>query len=383
MFFQIYFANYSASYFFILCALMTALLVFSSKTRRQSLKRFAHADSLSTLLFLEKRTLLRWILLVGVCFFATLALMQPERQINRLLTVEKQLDQNIDDFVKTKEPEIAKVKRRSCDLIFMLDTSASMSVKDTRQKNTRLEVAKEIIDEMIQKLDGQNVALYSFTSALTPIVPLTLDYLFTRLMLQDVHLNYGEVAGTDLFESLESVINKHLVHSPKKQKVVVLLTDGGDTYLSSLQEPMRSQQLEVLLEKLQSFEEQNVRLFSIGLGQEEGQVIPGVEFEGKSVISSLDSKLLSELSQRGRGQYFFANDYSAVSIADHIFKVVQAENSYIEQDESISMQLKRAQPQSGDKNIQRYYQWPLAIALILLALEMVFPYLPVKKEVSL
>ena len=85
----------------------------------------------------------------------------------------------------------------------MLDTSASMSVEDTRQKNTRLEVAKEIIDEMVQKLDGQNVALYSFTSALTPIVPLTLDYLFTRLMLQDVHLNYGEVAGTDLFESLE------------------------------------------------------------------------------------------------------------------------------------------------------------------------------------
>lgn len=378
---DIHFANPTAIYFLVFTLAIILLLGYSLSQRRKSLKSFADASSLASLLFLEKRTLVRYILLASIWFCATIALMQPETIKSKQLTANNNhiLDEKI---VDNNEGEKTIVKRRSCDLIFLLDVSASMQVQDTRQKCSRLEAAKEIIDETVSRLDGQNVALYTFTSALTPVVPLTLDYFFTRLMLKDVGINYGDIAGTDLFEALDQTYRKHFLGSQQKQKVLVLLTDGGDTYLDSLSPDDRKKQLEVMLNKISSQSKTNERIFTIGLGSKEKSIIPGIEFEGKPVVSSLDSELLSELSQKSNGKYFFANDYSAVAIADHILKIMRAENSYIEQEIIPKKKLQRSIAQAQGLSIEKknLFQWPLGLALLLLAFELILPLWPVRKE---
>ena len=72
-----------------------------------------------------------------------------------------------------------------------------MAVVDTRVGESRLDYAKEIIDELVSQLDGEEVALYSLTSEMTLLVPPTNDYLYLRLMLHQVGYNEGDVYGTD------------------------------------------------------------------------------------------------------------------------------------------------------------------------------------------
>ena len=385
MFNNLHFANPSASYFLLISLLICALLIASLNGRKKSLQGFASAGSLQTLLFLEKRTLLRYVLLLFTWFLATLALMQPEKFISNNLVASQNNEIEQEKWIDNEEGAKAITKRRHCDVIFLLDASASMNVKDTRQKCTRLESAIEIIDQMVSKMDGQNVALYTFTSTLTSVVPPKIDYFFTRLMLKDITINYGDVAGTDLFEAMEGISRRHFFSSPEKQKILLLLTDGGDTDLERLNKSDRSKQLDVMLGKMKKFEKQNVKIFTIGLGSKEGMVIPGIEFEGREVISSLDTELLTKLSETTQGQYYFANDYSALSLSDKIIQIIQAENSYIEKEEVMQKKLQREveQNKSSNSHKRELFQIPLALAIILLGLEIILPLWPVRKKVEL
>ncbi len=381
---DIYFANPGAFYFLIMSIGIIILLGYSLNKRRKSLKSFADSESLSSLLFLEKRTLLRYVMLVGVWFFGTIALMQPEKHGPKNYVADHQREILDEKIVDNIEQEKLLVKRRACDVIFLLDASASMQVNDTRQLHSRLDYAKEIVDEMISGLDGQNVVLYTFTSALTPVVPSTLDYFFTRLMLKDIHINYGDIAGTDLFEALDQISRKHFLTPSKKQKVLVLLTDGGDTYLDSLAKPERQKQLQIMLEKVKQYKDQNVRIFTIGLGSREGSVVPEVEFEGKPVLSTIDTELLSQLGQQGRGQYFFANDYSALTLAESVVNILKSENNYIEEEKTPQKKLQRSIIETDPMSIlkKRLFQVPLGLALLLLAVELILPIWPVRSKVD-
>jgi len=385
MFKDFYFANPSASYFLVLSFAIILILAVSLNRRKRCLESFEASSSLQSLLFLERRTLLRYILLITVCFLATFALMQPEKVLPAKLLADGAREVVEEKLVANADNEKVITKRRFCDVIFLLDASASMNVEDTRQKCSRLDAAKEIIDEMISQMDGQNVALYTFTSVLTPVVPPTLDYFFTRLMLKDISFNYGDIAGTDLFEALDSISIKHFQSSPEKQKVLVLLTDGGDTDLERLGKDDREKQLQVMLKKIKQYENQNIRIFTVGLGSPEGTIIPEIEFEGAPVISSLDTDLLIKLGQEGRGQYFFANDYSAIALSENILKVIRSENSYVEGEEIPQKKLERTIVENNAQNAEKktLFQLPLALAIIALGFEMMMPLLPARKKVEL
>lgn len=379
------FANPTASYFLILSFVIILLFVSSLSRRKKSLESFANSSSLEGLLFLEKRTHLRYILLVSAWFFATFALMQPEKVMHSNLISKEPNEVLEEKLIDNIENEKIITKRRLCDVIFLLDTSVSMSVEDTRQKSSRLDAAKEIIDEMISQMDGQNVALYTFTSTLTAVVPPTLDYFFTRLMLKDISYNYGDVAGTDIFEAIDGISKKYFKSSPEKQKILVMLTDGGDTDLERLSKEDRQKQLQIMMNKIKQYENQNVRIFTIGLGSAQGTVIPNILFEGGPVISSLDSELLMKLGQEGKGQYYFANDYSAIALSENILKVIRAENSYIEGEETPKKKLERTMMENNAQNTKKknLFQLPLTLAIIALGFELMLPIWPMRRKVNL
>ncbi|MCH9633261.1 MAG: hypothetical protein S4CHLAM6_16140 [Chlamydiae bacterium] len=381
---DIHFSNPSASYLLILAFGIVLVFAYSLSQRKKSLKDFADSDSLSSLLFLEKRTFFRYIMLACVWFLSTIALMQPEKIQSKNYLADHQKELIDEKIVDNTDLEKILVKRRACDIIFLLDASASMQVKDTRQLNSRLDYAKEIVDEMISGMDGQNVVLYTFTSALTPVVPPTLDYFFTRLMLKDIHVNYGDIAGTDLFEAIDQISKRHFLSSPKKQKVLVLLTDGGDTYLDSLEKSERAKQLQVMLDKVKQYKDQNVRVYTIGLGGREGSVIPDIKYNGQPVTSSLDSDLLAQLSKEGRGQYYFANDYSAVTLSDSILSVVQAENTFVEEEQIPQKKIQRSTLETSPSTVvkKKLFQLPLGLALLLLGFELTLPLWPVRSKVD-
>lgn len=383
MFEGLHFANLKASYYFILGFCLVGLLYYSLLSRKRALSTFAELSSLKQLLFLEKRTLWRYLLLLGCFLLAVFSLMQPERFVSSSFLAEAEKEVIDEHWEDDKSDEKVTLKRKACDVYFLIDTSQSMEIDDTRTKVTRLEYAKEIIDEIIHHLDGQNVALYAFTSELTPLVPPTMDYIFTRLLSKNIQINEGDSSGTDLLEALEKMQRNHFSKSSDKQNVLILLTDGGDTYYESVAHDQKKRHLELILEKIKPTETQNVQCFTIGLGSEQGGEVPGVFFEGEPILSTLNSDLLKEMSKVTSGAYYFANAYSALEIGKSIVSSIKENQMYVDEEVHIDKKLMRTalENQPSTQKVIHYYQIPLALAILLLSLEILLPLLPLNKEI--
>jgi Ca-activated chloride channel family protein len=251
-------------------------------------------------------------------------------------------------------------RRKAHEIIFLVDTSASMSVPDSRLHRTRLEQAKEIIDDVMSQLQGETVSLYSFTSQLTPLVPSTLDYLFTRMMIRQIRLNEGDVEGTNLIKAFETLIPT--LSSPNKLYTILLLSDGGDNQLNGLQ----SETIQTLLRKLDASRHSHLRLLAIGMGSKTGGIIPYVTFHGQPVESKLEEDLLKELASQYRGVYYRANDWTTASLTRQLIEQIELEPAY----EQVAV---RDLIPEEEIRYDFYFQIPLGLAILLLILAMLIP----------
>ena len=374
--------GYPSGVYWILALPVIAVLYWLAyRNWLKALSLFAAAGVLEKMACRSSRALkLTMAMLVGLAWvMGVLAFMQP-RGSARYLGEESEGGEVLEEEVK--EENLGRVqsivqKRKAHDVVFLLDTSASMSVTDTRTGVTRLEQAKELVEEMVANLEGQNVALYAFTSEVTPVVPLTLDYLYTLLQLKRVQINEGDVAGTDLMEALSEIQQRHLKKGKNHLKTVVLLTDGGDTRLESAPASQREQELEAILSRVKGSEEQNFRLFTVGLGSRQGEVIPDITFDGKPVRSSLDEELMEKLSKLGRGRYYFANEYSLLGIAKDVKKQMDQDSPFIEEEirEEVVGEVARTVEGEGPQELvyDRYFQLPLTIGFFALLVAICLP----------
>lgn len=354
-----------------------------SRYRQRVMKNFADDQLMSQLLIPRSRLyqLLREGAICVVWLAVTVAIMQPKgnphyaggdsgKELPEDVLSEKILEGE-------KEGEMIKPRRKAHEVIMLLDSSASMSVKDTPLGQSRLEYAKDIVDDVISLLDGQNVSLYAFTSVLSKIVPATPDYLFTRLLLKDIEINTGDIAGTDLVEALDSVRKEHFSSRTNTLKTLILFTDGGDTRLESLKGEDREEEMRTILSRLVESEEHNLRVFCIGLGSPGGQEIPGVVFQGKPVKSSLDEDLLVRLSEKGRGRYYSAHTYSSLAIAEDMMKFIGKDDPFVEGEMEKGNLAKVERTLEKDREAELlydlYFQYPLGIAIFFFSLSILIP----------
>lgn len=361
------------SYFMLLLAPIAAVIVYEYYCRERDLKAFADKDSLKKIAVLPERRLrlFRAIALCVVWVSAVLAFMDPRGNIQYLNADDDDVNiiaeasfEDVDDDVSVT---ISR-RRKAHDVIFLLDASASMSVADMRTGTSRLDYAKDIIDECCTMLRGQSVSLYAFTSEVTTLVPPTVDTLFFRLMLKKASINEGDVAGTDILEALDTVKEKHLQRGVDKARTLIIVTDGGDTRLEGLSGSARKTEMLAITQCLRGAEDLNLRTFCIGVGSHSGDIIPDITLDGNTVRSSLDEGLLRALSDEGRGRYYFANDASPLIIAEDIIGTIENDSPYIEEESSYAVT--NAVMRSVEKNAEiyydLYYQTPLAFAIVAL-----------------
>lgn len=312
---------------------------------------------------------------LGACFllwiFAMMALMQPEGN------GRYPLESGVQGGKKEKEKGEATARRKAHDVIFLVDASASMDVADTRTKETRLEYAKEIVDELISRFKGESVALYAFTSDTTRLSPPTMDYLFVRLVLRDMNINEGDLAGTNVVEALSDMREEYFTEITPKLKTLVLITDGGDTQLEEMEGEARSKQIEMLLSVIPDVQEHQLRIFTIGMGTEQGEQVPGIENQGKPVISILDEELLQAISDKGRGKYYFANNWTALDLADDLVDRMGEEEAPLEE-----FKVTRSSGMTKGKDdlvYDLFFQFPLGVALFMVIWLLYFPESRVKR----
>lgn len=259
------------------------------------------------------------------------------------------------------------VKRKAHDVIFLLDVSASMNVKDARSGISRLEYAKNIGDEILRKLTNENASLHVFTSETMQLSPSTWDYLFLRLMLRQAQINEGETAGTNIGKALKTIQKHYYSQSTPRLKTLILLTDGDDTSLEGLTGGVRDKAIETIIDAIPNAEANHLRVYAVGTGTRKGKEIPGISYEGKPVISSLQEDVLKKISEKGRGRYYDGNDYSPIQIADDILAKMAMDTPFFEDE---------IKPKGNEEAVliyDHYFQFPLGMAILCLILAMVIP----------
>ena len=179
------------------------------------------------------------------------------------------------------------VKEKNIDIIFLLDISQSMLAEDI--KPSRLENAKLQILQFLKQLENDRVAVLAFAGISKIICPLTTDYLAIESLLNDVATTMINIQGTDLKVALETAVDS-FDNKIKNHKAIVLITDGENHQTDALTIAKR-------------IKDQGIRIYSIGIGNPNGEIIPIrnekgqlIDYlkdnQGKVVVTKLNESIL-------------------------------------------------------------------------------------------
>ncbi|MEK7435240.1 MAG: VWA domain-containing protein [Cyanobacteriota bacterium] len=185
-----------------------------------------------------------------------------------------------------------EIKKRGAEIVVAVDLSKSMNAQDI--KPTRLDRAKMKLNDLLKTLQGDKIALVAFAGTSFLQCPLTLDYEAFQIFLDYLDTDLIPVPGTSIGNALETAV-KAFPKDSSKNKSIILITDGEDQ--ENLIEPLMNE-----------LKEKKIRVFSIGIGKEEGVPIPDqngfkLDENGKIILTKLDEKTLKNLSEKTGGTF--------------------------------------------------------------------------------
>jgi Ca-activated chloride channel family protein len=249
-----------------------------------------------------------------------------------------------------KQEITSRQKTVGIDVVIALDVSKSMWAEDV--KPSRLDAAKQFINTLITRLDGNRVALVLFAGQAFLQMPLTSDISVARLYVSNASTDAVPVQGTVVGEAL-TLCQNSLDIKEKKSKAVVLISDGED------HDPKST-------EVLQQLSDNGVTVYTVGVGSVQGAPImePGastykVDMNGQTVVSKLNETELMQIAQQTGGVYYHLDDVQAVS--NSITSVLN------------SMEKKAIENNGGAKQYASFYYVFALIALLILIAEIFIP----------
>ena len=228
------------------------------------------------------------------------------------------------DPVRVKSEKV--YTSRGTDILFVLDTSPSMTAKDLGDIS-RLDTARQAIKVLVPASGGTHFGLVAMASEAALIVPPTTDkkLFFERLD----SLSPGSLGdGTSLGAGLSTAVY-HLAGSPAPKKCIVLVTDGENNAGSI--HPENGAALA---------REYGITLYVLGVGTQGAVPIDYVDpVSGKVYSGYLDSRFdasaLEKIALIGKGRYFGVETSNALSAALEAIaeKEVAVQSFYIKQTE--------------------------------------------------
>lgn len=186
------------------------------------------------------------------------------------------------------------VKKNGIDIAISLDLSQSM-LQDDFSPN-RLEKAKKVLGEFIDKRGNDRLSLIVFGGDAYTKVPLTFDHnvvkeIVSKLTVDDITSNNRTAIGMGIGVALNRLKN-----SEAKSKVIILLTDGENN--SGEMSPSAAADIA---------KELGIKIYTIGIGAREIQ-IPTLFGYQTVKNNELDENLLQNIAKTTGGEYFRAGD---------------------------------------------------------------------------
>lgn len=247
---------------------------------------------------------------------------------------------------------MAEVRTKNLDMVVCLDVSRSMLAEDAGM--SRLDRAKDDIKRLLDELSGGMVGLVTFAGRAELSCPLTDDYEFLRLVLDDVGIHSAPLGGTNLGEAIDTGVQA-FANLGRQHRVIMLITDGEDHGRRGAAAAAKAR-------------DQGIDVYAIGIGDaDRGGLVPvsgggGPSFlmhEGQQVWSKMDPQTLNEIATAGgTGKYYPSGRINA---RQRTLEWIYTEK--ITEDLSDTESGKRAE------QLYPRFHWPAAAALVLLVLE--------------
>ncbi|MCH2665679.1 VWA domain-containing protein [bacterium] len=320
------FGSPDSFWFLLLIPLLFGLYVWSFRRRQVALRRFG-AEALMTKLTSATswtRQTIKAALLLVAFLFLVVALVEPR--------------------FGTK---LEMLSRRGVDVIVALDTSLSMLAED--MPPNRLLRARLEIESLIDRLEGDRIGLVAFSGQSFVLCPLTLDYGAAKLFLDSIDTGLIPAKGTAIAQAVRTG-TEAFGSEEQKYKALVLITDGEDHAGEALEAARQAKQA-------------GVRIFAVGIGTPEGELIPikqdgRTEFlrdrQGNVVKTRLGEATLVEMAKITNGGY------------------VRSQRGRVGLDEVYAQVSNMEKRELGSRKLSQYkhrFQWPLAVAILLIILE--------------
>jgi Ca-activated chloride channel homolog len=194
-------------------------------------------------------------------------------------------------------PKEQEVTVRGRDVVFLVDVSRSMLSQDVSP--SRLERAKLWINDVAGSLKGDRVGLVAFAGAAVIKCPLTLDYGFFRMALDELSPASVPRGGTLIGDALRKTLAEVFDSTEGRGRDIILITDGEDHDSFPVQAAEQAGK-------------QGVRIIAIGIGSESGSLVPTaagraevVTFDGERVRSKMEAGTLAQIASASPGGVFF------------------------------------------------------------------------------
>lgn len=310
--------------------LIPAVVVFyvwAFKRKRLLIERFVSGELKDRLLMgvSASRQRLKTGLVVAGCTFSICALLQPQWGFHW-----------------------EEIKRRGIDIILAIDVSKSMLAEDVSPN--RLERAKRKISDFLRVVQGDRIGLIAFAGTAFLQCPLTLDHGAVQIFLDAVDTDLIPVPGTSISEAIELSV-KAFEKSERNSRALILITDGEETTGNDLESAKKAGTL-------------GIKIYTIGIGKEEGAPIPNKEGggfkkdrQGNMILTKLDEQGLQKLALETGGSYVrsVSGDLDLEEIYTDLKKNTE------------DRELKSGR----EKRFEERFQWPLLLAFLCFFLEAV------------
>lgn len=247
------------------------------------------------------------------------------------------------------------------DLVVALDISKSMNATDI-EGNSRLDVAKAILNRMVNGLRDDRLGLIVFAGETMVQSPLSYDKNAFLTFLERVNPSLLARQGTNLAGAIQTSLDRFDT-TASQSRVILLISDGEDPDKERLERAIE----EAARKKIQ--------VFTVGIGSMKGGYIPEGQtwfgeivykrHKGQPVITKLDESNLKEIAGRTGASYFRASDISSAK------EVIAGLDG-----------IKRVAVTGGSRlNRRELYFFPILMAFMILLLEwMISERIPYERE---
>ncbi|MGN0086367.1 MAG: VWA domain-containing protein [Alloprevotella sp.] len=292
------FASPDYLYLLLVPVVLAVVFVMANIRVRSRMRRLGERRILAGLVdgSSKSRPVVKFVLLETALVLLTLALARPQMGL--------------------REEKSAK---SGIEAVFCLDVSNSMLATDVQPN--RMTRAKITVTNLIDRMREDKIALNVFAGEAYPQLPITSDYVSSRLFLDAISTNVVTLQGTNIAAAIELATHS-FTENTKVGKAIVIITDGEDHEAGAK-------------EAAEAAAKAGMRVFVLGVGTPEGAHIPTEEGlltdeTGQPVTSRLNEEMCREVAEAGKGTY------ARIDNSDRAFRQLQSEFEKMQKSSSVT-----------------------------------------------